>query len=110
MHQGPETRCDIKGLRPGSSLQARVRAFNSIGASLPSPWVTVNTAATVPTAPPRPFVGQANIGNLLFGWLEGEDNGGAAVEAYCLEVDEGEGDGFMVKYNGPAHILKRLLI
>ena len=109
VHQGPETRCDIKGLRPGSSLQARVRAFNSIGASLPSAWVTVNTAATVPTAPPPPFVGQANIGNLLFGWLESEDNGGAAVEAYCLEVDDGEGDGFMVKYNGPAHILKSLL-
>ena len=101
VHQGPETRCEIKGLRPGSSLQARVRAFNSIGASLPSAWVTVNTAATVPAPPPRPFVGQGNIGNLFFCWHESEDNGGAAIEAYCLEVDDGEGDGFMVRYNGP---------
>lgn len=101
VHQGPETRCEIKGLRPGTSVQARVRAFNSIGASLPSPWVTVSTSAAVPLAPPCPFVGQANIGNLFFAWYENEDNGGATVASFCLEVDEGNGDGFMVKYNGP---------
>ena len=101
VHQGPETRCEIKGLRPGTSLQARVRAFNAIGASQPSAWITVTTAATVPLAPPCPFVGQANIGNLYFGWYEPADHGGAPIQSYCLEIDEGNGEGFMIKYNGP---------
>ena len=101
VHQGPETRCEIKGLRPGTSLQARVRAFNAVGTSAPSPWITVCTSPTVPSPPARPFVGQGNIGNLLFGWCESEESGGAAIESYCFELDDGLGDGFMVKYNGP---------
>ena len=101
--QGEGTKCEIKGLRPGTSLQARVRAFNAVGASQASAWVNVSTTATVPSAPPQPFVSEARIGQLLFGWQESEEDGGLEVNSYCLEVDECRGDdGFMVKYNGPA--------
>ena len=101
VHQGPETRCEIKGLRPGSSVQCRVRAFNAIGASPPSRWLLVNLTATVPSAPPRPFLAQASLGELVFGWDASGDTGGSEIESYCLELDAGSDDGFLVKYNGP---------
>uniref|UniRef100_A0A7S0EGI8 Fibronectin type-III domain-containing protein n=1 Tax=Hanusia phi TaxID=3032 RepID=A0A7S0EGI8_9CRYP len=103
VHKSPDSKCEVKSLKPGTAYQTRVRAWNGYGASLPSPWVCVVTSATVPAQPPAPYVAQVGLEWMLIAWQPPEDDGGATISRYSLEVDDTleETPQFTVQYNGP---------
>ncbi len=99
-YEGSDYKCELKGLRPGTSYRARVCATNLFGRGPFSDWTVVATNATTPAPPLRPFVTQMGLGWMTVAWPPSMETGGSEIIAYTLELDDSGGDGFLVKVNG----------
>ena len=76
------------GILKGKTYRVMYRAKNSIG---PGAWsdIAYITAATVPTAPPIPIVSSVDNTQVTLTLRPSSDDGGLAVSAYVLYVDQG---------------------
>ncbi|XP_076878829.1 fibronectin type-III domain-containing protein 3a-like isoform X2 [Brachyhypopomus gauderio] len=100
-HKGEEPSCTVRELRRFTTYRFRVVASSSEGHSQPSVAVEYRTQAEQPGQPGRPVLhGPAEAHRLHAGWEAPEDDGGAPVTAYVLELSH-SGDEWDVVYHGP---------
>ena len=75
------------------------QAWNIIGESPWSEEASFMTQATVPSAPEALSCTADGATTVLVAWQEPAD-GGAPINAYQLQMDDGEGGDFQLLYNG----------
>ena len=79
----------VTGLDNGTAYTFEVRALNEAGAGAQSEAITATLAATVPGAP-RALEATPGDRQVGLAWTAPDDDGGAPVTGYQVQVDEGE--------------------
>lgn len=79
-------RCDIKGLKGGTSYALQVRAHNQVGMSSWSEPIIVKTPSSVPGRPPIPTAVALTKTAVVFTWKRPLDTGGSEVDNYEAEI------------------------
>ena len=79
------------GLEPGTTRHYRVAAINVAGAGAPSSVAHATTDATVPDAPTGLAATANGISRIDLVWTEPDDDGGAPVTGYRIEVSTTRG-------------------
>lgn len=100
VYSGHDAEYECKSLRRASDYRFRLRCETDDG---PGPWSTEVTYSTPPEAPGppgRPLVrGKIHSRAFRLHWDAPTDNGGAKIDSYRLELDEGS--GYKEAYSGP---------
>jgi hypothetical protein len=86
VYHSSETHCTVTDLNPNCEYIFRMRAFNSVGASPWSGFISAVTAAAAPSAPQHLHCSQALETKLALTWESPVYEYGAAVTIYQLEV------------------------
>lgn len=94
------------GLAEGDLIVAVVESLNTIGYSASSPENTAGALVQVePGAPPSaPTRGAATSDSqLVVDYAPYSDDGGSPILAYALDIDRGDGAGFVEEVDGPGN-------
>uniref|UniRef100_A0A6Q2XXE0 Fibronectin type-III domain-containing protein n=1 Tax=Esox lucius TaxID=8010 RepID=A0A6Q2XXE0_ESOLU len=112
-YDGDERSCTVKNLHRSTKYKFRVAAYNTEGKSNPSQVAEFTTCPDRPGGPCRPVIkGRALPTSFRLAWEPPEDNGGAEVTKYVVEISEGlSGLSWELGYSGPAleHLCDGLL-
>jgi hypothetical protein len=78
-----------KDITAGHEYAFRYRGINQVGTG---PWsaIAIIKAATVPSAPPKPFYISSTSTSITVGLLKTLDNGGSKITEYKLFRDAGD--------------------
>lgn len=85
VYHSNEPCCTVNDLEPNTKYSFRIRAFNSIGASLWSEILTAWTAPAAPSSPENLRCAQTSCSALFFAWDAPSSDHGAEVTSYQLE-------------------------
>ncbi|XP_050675432.1 fibronectin type-III domain-containing protein 3A isoform X2 [Leptidea sinapis] len=100
IYSGPDCTYSCEGLRRATDYRFRLRCETTDGQG---PWsieVTYRTLPEVPGPPGRPSTkGKVHSRSFRVKWDAPTEDGGADVESYTLELDDGE--GYRQAYHGP---------
>jgi len=100
-YNGTDTEYIVHNLRKNTTYKFKLRAHNEMGASAYSTDVSYTTLPGRPGPPPKPQVkGKVRATNFKVMWNPPDDNGGAPVTSYELEMDGG--GGWQGVYRGQA--------
>ena len=88
---GSSTTADLDGLVNGHSYRLRVRAANALGVGPWSGWSTSVVPATVPSAPLDPTITVTAVDAATASWSPPADDGGLAISAYELLLENRTG-------------------
>lgn len=88
VYHGLDTQCIVPDLRRVTEYKFRLSASNSQGTSKYSPNAVFATSAAAPSAPAPPAIVARTQTSLTLAW-QVQDDGGADVAEYLLEMDGG---------------------
>jgi hypothetical protein len=98
-YQGPATSCAVSGLKPGRPYRLRVRAVNACGAGPFCEPATAFSQPAPPSAPGKPAFSQKTSCSVRAKWALPEEDFGAPVLAYTLQVAAPDGQ-YAEAYHG----------
>eukprot|EP00899_Mesostigma_viride_P003102 jgi/Mesvir1/12793/Mv22843-RA.1 len=94
VYNGDDLWCEVPNLRSGLCYRLRLFAENVVGRSMASAPVEARMGAAPPQPPRPPTVGGAGASFITLAWGPPQDDGGARVSSYELEVSRaGHGRG-----------------